>query len=34
MDSLFNDLCTGLKRAIEYKKGNGSARKVHILSPL
>lgn len=35
MDSLFNDLCTGLKQAIEYEKGNGSARKsTYIITPV
>lgn len=35
MDSLFNDLCTGLKQTIEYEKGNGSARKsTYIITPV
>ena len=30
MSSLFEDLCTGFQEAIDFEKGIGSAKKLHI----
>ena len=35
MNSLFEDLCTGLQEAIDFEKGIGSAKKTtYIISPI
>ena len=35
MNSLFEDLCTGLQEAIDFKKGIGSAKKkTYVISPI
>ena len=35
MNSLFEDLCTGLQEAIDFEKGIGSAKKTtYVISPI